>query len=238
MANVMSAPGAPAPAAPPLGQSLLPNLGQPGGWQAWVSQPQNRAALVQAGIALLQPTGVGQSTAGHIGSAIGSGLEARDRVVSGQQEAAQRATENAIAQQEANARATAANAAQVNADRQAALGGLTMYQALMMDERKKKSFIQFAQKRAADSQFSTEPLDLSDPETQEKLAQEYQSLLNSAGGTSPTPVPGAPQTTLGDALPAAPAPAVAAPGDVPEGATATGPNGAKLVRRNGQWVPM
>lgn len=55
-------------------------------WRAWVQQPQNRTALLQTGLALMQPLSLGQSPIGHIADAIGQGGEARDRYITGGQE--------------------------------------------------------------------------------------------------------------------------------------------------------
>lgn len=60
-------------------------------WRAWVQQPQNRTALLQTGLALMQPLSLGQSPIGHIADAIGQGGEARDRYITGGQEQAKEA---------------------------------------------------------------------------------------------------------------------------------------------------
>lgn len=60
-----------------------PRPGDPGiakQWGEFLSDPKGQAAMVQMGIALLQPVGVGQSELGHIGSAIGQGGEAVGRM--------------------------------------------------------------------------------------------------------------------------------------------------------------
>lgn len=238
----MSTGGMPAPAAPtaaptpapgaPLGASLLPDVSQPGGWRAWVSRPENRAALVQAGIQLLQPLGVGQTVGGQVGQAIGSGLSARDRVVTGQQEQEQQSLQNSIAQQEADARTTAANASATAAAKSGGAGGLTAYQMLMQDNRTKQQFLKYAQKRASDAEFSATPLDLTDPDTVNRLAEEYQAVIAAAPGGAPTP-------TLAESVPGPTAgPPAAAGATIPEGATATGPGGQKIIMRGGNWVPM
>lgn len=49
------------------------------GWNSWLSNPANRAALVQTGVALMQPMSIGQNPLGQIGMAIGQGAEAKDR---------------------------------------------------------------------------------------------------------------------------------------------------------------
>lgn len=51
-----------------------------GKWDSFLSSDENRSALLQFGLALMQPVGVGQTTAGHIGQAIGAGAEASGRV--------------------------------------------------------------------------------------------------------------------------------------------------------------
>lgn len=191
----MSTGGMPAPvpaATSDVGGSLLPDLA-PGGWRAWVTRPENRAALVQAGIQMLQPLGVGESMLSRAGQSIGAGLEARDRVVSGQQEQARQALQDRLAQQEADARTTAADAAMLNATTDAAVGasggGLTTYQRLMQDNRMRQQFLKYAQKRASDAEFSGAPIDLTDPATVEQLAVEYMNVTNAApgaGGATPT----------------------------------------------------
>lgn len=55
-----------------------------GEWRDWMSRPSNRAALMQFGIAMMQPIGIGQSAIGNIANAVGEGGEAAQRV--GQQE--------------------------------------------------------------------------------------------------------------------------------------------------------
>lgn len=50
------------------------------GWDDWLQRPGNRTALLQIGLNLMQPTAIGQTTAGHFGQAIGAGGEAQARV--------------------------------------------------------------------------------------------------------------------------------------------------------------
>lgn len=64
-------------------------------WSDALAKPNVRAALLQAGLSLLQPPSFGQTTGGQIGQAIGSAGEALDR-----QERSQ------LAQQEADSKAT------------------------------------------------------------------------------------------------------------------------------------
>lgn len=71
------------------------------GWRDWVSSPQGRAALIQFGATLSQPMGIGQNTLGHIGRAVGSGFEARDRTTAAQieQERFEQERQDRLAQQ-------------------------------------------------------------------------------------------------------------------------------------------
>lgn len=88
--------------------------------------------------------------------------------------------------------------------------------------------------------ISKDPMELDDAASQmadEQLAQGRARFPNLAGGN--------PQATLGDSVGAGEIPGdstqpnVAAPVSDPlEGRTATGADGKKIVRKNGQWVPM
>lgn len=42
-----------------------------GQWRNWIANENNRAALMQFGVGLMQPMGFGQNVAGHVGQAIG-----------------------------------------------------------------------------------------------------------------------------------------------------------------------
>ena len=68
-------------------------------WRGFTARPENRAALLQFSINALQPVMPGQSTLGHIASAAGAGMAARDRYAQGQiaaeESAAQSARESA-----------------------------------------------------------------------------------------------------------------------------------------------
>lgn len=48
-------------------------------WDDFMQRPGNRQALLQIGLQMMQPVGIGQTTGGHIAQAIGSGGEAVDR---------------------------------------------------------------------------------------------------------------------------------------------------------------
>lgn len=50
-------------------------------WQGFISDPGNRSALLQTGLAMMQPSAPGQTFAGHVSGAVGQGIEARDRNV-------------------------------------------------------------------------------------------------------------------------------------------------------------
>lgn len=48
-------------------------------WDGWLQRPGNRAALLQFGLNMMQPTAIGQTTGGHIAQAVGAGAEAVGR---------------------------------------------------------------------------------------------------------------------------------------------------------------
>lgn len=54
-------------------------------WRSWMSDPHNRAAMIQFGLALSQPVSAGQNVLGHIGSAAGQAGEASDRITAEQE---------------------------------------------------------------------------------------------------------------------------------------------------------
>jgi hypothetical protein len=63
--------------APPT-QDIMAPAPQPVGG-GFLSDPRDRAALLQMGLQLMQPVAFGQTVGGHIGQAIGAGGEAVDR---------------------------------------------------------------------------------------------------------------------------------------------------------------
>lgn len=64
-----------------------------GGWRDWINRPNNQAALMQFGIAMMQPIGIGETPLSHAASAVGSGGEAAARV-----------TKQGLAEREASSR--------------------------------------------------------------------------------------------------------------------------------------
>lgn len=112
---------------PPLGQSLQagrtaasPAPGfEPGklldGWNSWVDKPNNRAALMQFGIAMLQPMGMGENASGHFANAVGSAGEAHQRVTGQEQLARKEDTSATLREATAGAREQTANAAELRA---------------------------------------------------------------------------------------------------------------------------
>lgn len=48
-------------------------------WRSWMNNPNNNAALIQFGISLMQPVGLGQTPLGHLGSAVGDASQAITR---------------------------------------------------------------------------------------------------------------------------------------------------------------
>lgn len=86
-------------------------------WEQFSARPENNAALLQFGLAMLQPRAPGQSAVGQFANAIGQGAEAADRNVATQQAQEQqqflrneKTAELALKGREAGARETTANA--------------------------------------------------------------------------------------------------------------------------------
>ena len=71
-------------------------------WMAHLKAPETRAALLQAGIAMLQPRAPGQTFMGHVGQAIGEGGQAAARVSETQRLTRKDAREQARLDQQTN----------------------------------------------------------------------------------------------------------------------------------------
>src|SRR3990167_3181226 len=67
------------PGAQPAAQNepQAPDIGEQ--WKQFLGDPKGRAALMQFGVQLMQPIGIGQSPLGHVGRALGEASEAVSR---------------------------------------------------------------------------------------------------------------------------------------------------------------
>ena len=74
------------------------------GWMGFLSKPEVRAALLQAGIMLTQPRAPGQTKLGHFGQALAAGAGAAGRVVSGKKKEKAAEVEASRKQQETDIR--------------------------------------------------------------------------------------------------------------------------------------
>jgi hypothetical protein len=79
-------------------------------WDAWTSKPENNAALLQFGIAMLQPRSPGQSGIGAVANAVGEGAQASERNVALQQAQQKEEAAQAIKEREAGSREVTAQA--------------------------------------------------------------------------------------------------------------------------------
>lgn len=79
-----------------------------GAWRQWLTNPENKASLMQFGISMLQPIGVGQSQAGHFASSVGQAGEAATRLQN--QDLARRKAESDISLKEERANLAAERA--------------------------------------------------------------------------------------------------------------------------------
>ena len=81
-------------------------------WKGWLT-PSNRAALMQFGVSLMQPVGLGQTSMGHFGQALGRGGEAAARV--GKQDLAEQELQRKKTEDESEATLRSARAATAEA---------------------------------------------------------------------------------------------------------------------------
>lgn len=104
------------PVVPNDGQSS--DVSQPSGlrraWDAYTSRPENNAALIQFGLAMMQPRAPGQSGIGSVANAVAEGAGAMERNVAGQK--ADQAATVAQDMERAKTAATTSNAASTAAN--------------------------------------------------------------------------------------------------------------------------
>ncbi len=117
-------------AAAPSAQRVDPAQAS-GQWDDWLNRPGNRTALLQMGLQLMQPVGIGQSVGGALAQGIGAGGEAvgraeeadlKERTADAKLQVADEKLR--IAQQQADASTTRAGAAAARAANRN-IGGLT-----------------------------------------------------------------------------------------------------------------
>lgn len=113
------------------GQSAVEPAQAASQWDDWLQRPGNRTALLQMGLQMMQPVGIGQTVGGHIAQSIGAGGEAvarqetsdlKERVADAKMQAADERLR--ILQQNADSNATRAAAATARSTNRK-VGGLT-----------------------------------------------------------------------------------------------------------------
>lgn len=205
-----------------------------GGWvSTLMSKPENRAALMQASIALLQPINPGQTPLGAFGQAVGQGAAARSRNLASRQAEQTQAQELSLKNRQVTADETRADASLMAATGKDKSGRpISAGQAATLADRQHARWLAYAQKAESDSQYTDNPIDLANPDARNALWEKFQAA----------DVMGQPaQPSLGDAIgqPSAGAPApigALGPSDQPDGTTATGPNGVKIKSQGGFWI--
>lgn len=86
----------PAPAAPAPQVNPVAPAAAGGPWKQFLASPENRAMILQTGISLLTGT-TGGNLFSEIGGALGSGMEAKDRVLTNEQQQNELGADNARA---------------------------------------------------------------------------------------------------------------------------------------------
>lgn len=120
-----------------------------GGVKEWFARPENKAALLQFGLTLMQPPQWGQGTGAQIASAIGAGAEAQQRHIGGKAAAAKEQAELAIKQQEANA-------SLIRARNAGGMGGLSATALFNADRKAEEKFGDFLQDALNSEAFTAE----------------------------------------------------------------------------------
>lgn len=92
-------------------------------WRSFAAAPEGRAALIQAGIAMLQPRSPGQTAIGQVANAIGQGGEAAQNVVSQREKEADSQSLRDYRKNTGEASQAKGEAALLNANTRELLGG-------------------------------------------------------------------------------------------------------------------
>lgn len=123
-------------------------------WDAWTSRPENNAALLQTGIALLQPRAPGQSGIGAFANAIGEGAQASERNVASQRAEEDAASNRSVKEREAGSREVTA---QAYAD-QVAQGGKGKSGGLQGRIATQRAFNQWLSKPTDETNTTSDPI--------------------------------------------------------------------------------
>jgi hypothetical protein len=177
---------------PGLGQSLQPKTGDQmqgvpaedltGGWNKWINKPNNRAALMQFGIAMLQPMGFGETGLGHLASSVGSAGEAHQNVTKEAQQAEKSSTEAELRESRARAAETTSNAAELRALqtgenqrlRAENQGTTTLARQLQAQAQARRAYDEYVHKTNQDNLIADKPASILD----------YPTWLKSGGGAA------------------------------------------------------
>lgn len=209
------------------------------GWTDWMAKPENRAFLLQTGIALAQNPAPGQSQFGNMMNAIGAGAAAKDRYIEGQTKAAQDKADLQTRQaQTDNAKArTALDAKQLNLDER----------KLAAQEANNKSMNAYRQQLGLSAVLRAQKPSGRAPKTMDENWQKYliESFLPLYPDATPEEIASAKETFMsaydvssqGD--PSAAASSTDTGVSSAPAQTATDPKTGKKVMWNGSsWVPM
>jgi hypothetical protein len=194
-------------------------------WDSWTSRPENNAAMINFGLALMSPIGPGESRLGHFAQAIGAGAEGSSANV-----AAQEARERAAEAEDIAERKTEVEEERGGAYAQAmrnrnAVDKIGMQQLLRQQADWKKWTLAADKGDDIVSGQTTDPV-IAHVRSQNPAWAKYNKsqIMNDPGARAVAEgyIKGGPSVASGPR----------------EGATATGPDGQRIILRGGQWVPM
>lgn len=201
MADLGSPFGAPQPAQvqPPTASPPDQQNGLAEQWKGWINAPENRAALMQFGLAMMQPVGLGQTPVGAFGQAAGAGMEARDRSITEQEAKATQAEETALKRRQVGAGELTAEASMIRAQREPTASYVTPYQQASLRQTQIANYTRWVGKRTGDI-LPGQP-----QPTPEQLRAEYLRLggelpdMGTSGRTTPqgSPYPDYPNAQQG-----------------------------------------
>ena len=178
---------------PPQGMTVQSDQGQTGQqdsdqqgglfdrWNSWIDRPGNRAAMMQFGIAMLQPMQPGENWLSHGANALGYGGEAEARVAQQQQHEDLLESQARLRESQAGAAQTRAEAAQTAAAAREQSAGFTLERVGMAQQQRglQNLFSAQAGYQKAKSDYEKQELDPLNPSKSGQPFPDFETWMHS-----------------------------------------------------------
>lgn len=198
-------------------------------WDAWTSKPENNAAMINFGLAMMSPRSPGETGLGHFAQAVGAAGEGSTANVKAQEERETRAEASDLAERKAEVEEERGSAYSQYMRNRNTVDKIGMQQALRQQSEWNKW------RNGKESQEDLLNPGMSNDTTVNRLRAETgkKGLTKSQILADPALSTRAEQIIKGQSIGGG-----GVSSGPQEGATATGPDGARVILRGGQWVPL